>query len=578
MSKPMSEPPILGIDLGTTFSLVAVLQGDEPVVLPNALGEDLTPSAVSLLDDGSLVVGAAARARATTHPERTVLAFKRDMGTSRTVTLGARSFTAVELSALILRSLREDAERALGVAVEEAVVTVPAYFGDLQRQATKDAGAIAGLRVERIINEPTAAALAYGLHQRDRELRAVVLDLGGGTFDVTLVEIVEGVIEVQGTAGDVRLGGDDFDRAFAAHLRRRISSELGVELHPGEVTTARVVDAAERAKRRLTNADRTSIALPGVETRSGGRADVELECTRKEAEEVWAPLLDRLRAPITRALSDAGVRPNAIDEVLLVGGSTRMPCITQLAAQMFGRLPLRSLPPDEAVALGAAVQAALKQGAAAVEDLVVTDVAPFSMGIATASHFGAQRVTGLFSPVLERGTVIPASRERRFSTVADGQRQLRVEVFQGERSQCRDNTSLGSFTLDGLPARPAGEVEVDVRFTYDPNGILEVEATIVGTGQRQARVFERTEGRLTAEQVLAARKAMQRLKLHPRDALPNTTALARADALFAELVGADREVLAQAIAAFRVALESQEPARYEQARATLAEITAALRR
>jgi molecular chaperone HscC len=573
----MTASPIIGIDLGTTYSLVALLQDGVPTVLPNALGEQLTPSAVSLLEDGSIVVGAAARARATTHPSRTLLGFKRDMGTTRKLLLGDRELSAQELSALVLAALKRDAEVALGCTIEEAVITVPAYFGDLQRQATRDAGAIAGLRVERIINEPTAAALAYGLHERDRELRALVLDLGGGTFDVTVIEIIEGVIEVQGSAGDVQLGGDDFDHALAARFAREINAEHNVMIEQDPIAWARLVDAAESTKRRLSSAQSAQIALPDLCELRGTKISIELSCTQAQAEETWTKLIERLRLPITRALSDASLQPKDIDEVLLVGGSTRMPCVARLASQIFGRLPLRALPPDEAVAMGAAVQAALKQGSAAVEDIVVTDVAPFSMGIATSSEFGAERVTGLFTPILERGTVIPASRERRFFTIADNQRELRVEVFQGERSLCRDNTFLGQLEVGGLPRVKAGEAAIDVRFTYDQNGILEVETTVVGTSKKQSLVLERSPGRLSKSEVEAARKAMQRLKLHPRDALPNTTALARADALFVELIGEERAILGQHIAAFRGALEAQEEAAYRPLRERLVALTAALR-
>jgi molecular chaperone HscC len=574
----MKQPPIVGIDLGTTYSLVALLQDGVPTVLPNALGELLTPSAVSVLEDGSIVVGAAARARATTHPDRTLVGFKRDMGTNKVLDLGGRKLTAQDLSALVLRELKHDAETALGFAIVEAVVTVPAYFGDLQRQATRDAGAIAGLRVERIVNEPTAAALAYGLHQKGRELRAVVLDLGGGTFDVTVIEIVEGVIEVQGSAGDVRLGGDDFDEALAERFAALVKEEHGLTVPRRSVTWARLIEAAEVAKRRLSLAEETRVALPDLVMEHGERLSVELTCTRRQAEEAWAPLIERLRVPITRALTDASLRPADVDEVLLVGGSTRMPCVARLASNVFGRLPLRSLPPDEAVAMGAAVQAALKEGAAAVDDIVVTDVAPFSMGIATSTTFGDERVHGVFTPILERGTVIPSSRERRFFTMEDDQREIRIEVFQGERSLCRDNTMLGELRVTGIPRARAGESAVDVRFTYDQNGILEVEATVVSTKQKHTLVLERSAGRLTKKEVEAARKAMARLKLHPRDALPNTTALARADALYVELTGAERAALGRHIAAFRAALEAQDEELCREARESLNNVTAALRR
>ncbi|UQA59330.1 Hsp70 family protein [Polyangium aurulentum] len=569
---------IVGIDLGTTFSLVSTLRDGVPVVLPNALGELLTPSAVSITDDGTVLIGAPARARATTHPTRTALAFKRDMGTDKQIDLGLRKMSPQELSSLVLGTLKRDAEAALGCAVEEAVITVPAYFGDLQRQATKDAGAIAGLKVERIINEPTAAALAYGLHERNRELRAVVLDLGGGTFDVTVLEIIEGVIEIQSTAGDARLGGEDFDAALAEHVIARIKGEQRADLDRDPRARARIKEAAEGAKKRLSEAESTRVALVDLPLGGGRTTSFELWLTREQVDDVWAPVLERMRGPIQRALRDASLTPDRIDEVLLVGGSTRMPAVARLAAQMFGRLPLRKLPPDEAVAMGAAVQAALKTGDAAVEDMVVTDVAPFTMGISSSTQLGTQRVTGIYSPILERGTVIPASRVERFYTVGDDQQQILIEVYQGEHSLCRDNVKLGEYQLKGLPRGSAGEQGVDVRFTYDMNGILEVDMTIVSLGKTETLVIEKSPGRLSPAQIKAARDAMARLKFHPRDALPNATALARADALFVELSGPDREALGAALAVFRAALEGQDDREIETRRDRLNGLVESLRR
>ena len=569
---------IVGIDLGTTFSLVSTLREGKPVVLPNALGEFLTPSAVSFTDDGAVLVGAPARARATTHPLQTALAFKRDMGTEKVYDLGGRKMTPQELSAIVLTTLKRDAEAALGCSVDEAVVTVPAYFGDMQRKATQDAGAIAGLRVDRIINEPTAAALAYGLHERHRDLRAIVLDLGGGTFDVTVLEIIEGVIEIQSTAGDARLGGEDFDNVLVEWVIKRIKEEQKLEIGDDPRARARVKEAAEIAKKTLSTAEFARIVLADVPVGKSGRTNVELSITREQADDVFASVMDRLRSPILRALRDASVRPDKIDEVLLVGGSTRMPGVAKLAAQLLGRLPLRKLPPDEAVAMGAAVQAALKSGDEAVEDMVVTDVAPFSMGIASSTQVGNQHVAGIYSPILERGTVIPASRVQRYSTVESGQRMILIEVYQGEHSLCRDNQKLGSYKVENIPSSPGGEQSVDVRFTYDLNGILEVETTIVSTGKTSTLIIEKSPGRLSAAQIKAAREAMTKLKFHPRDALPNTTALARADALHVELQGPERAILGQAIAAFRGALEGQDRKEIDMYRDRLNTIVAQLQR
>jgi molecular chaperone HscC len=535
------------------------MQGGKPVILPNASGEILTPSAVGIDEEDRFLVGQAARVRASRYPQNTALSFKRDMGTDRVYHLGDRQMSPHELSALVLRALKADAEAVLGREVQEAVVTVPAYFGDRQRQATKDAGAIAGFKVERIINEPTAAALAYGLQNKDRECRVVVLDLGGGTFDVTVLEIIKGVIEIQSSAGDSRLGGEDFVSALAAQVEQRLQQELGVELTGQEVSRARILEACELAKRRLSMSPVVQVALPALEVDRKKTLDVAHEFTRQQAEEIWAPLLERIRAPVIRALRDAAVEPELVDEVLLVGGATRMPCVSKLAAQVFGRMPLQHLPPDEAVAMGAAVQAALKSSDAEVEDMVVTDVAPFTLGISMATELGRQRISGIFAPILERGTVIPASRVQSFATIEDSQREILVEVYQGEHSLCRDNTRLGEYTVRKLPPAPAGQQGIDVRFTYDLNGILEVEISLHNTERTEHLVIEQRPGKLSAEQIKRSRKEMEKLKFHPKDGLPNRIALDRAEALYVELTGPSRGELGEAIASFRAILEQQDP-------------------
>jgi molecular chaperone HscC len=566
---------IVGIDLGTTNSLVAVLRDGAPLIIPNALGDLLTPSAVSALDDDSLLVGAPALARATVAPMATALAFKRDMGTDRRYQLGRRTFSPPELSAMVLRSLKNDAEAFLGHPVREAVITVPAYFDELQRRATQDAATIAGLSAERIINEPTAAAMAYGLHHREREFRAVVLDLGGGTFDVTVLEVMEGVIEIQSSAGDTRLGGED----FVDELARLVAQRSG---HPDQLAAepqawARVRLACEHAKRQLSSQDEARVVLAGL--RLGNSAiDIDQTITQAQAEATWAGLIARMRAPILRALRDAQAGAGQMQEVLLVGGATRMPCVARLAADIFQRLPSRSLPPDEAVAMGAAVQAALKARDAAVDDVVVTDVAPFSMGIAVASEVARRHVAGLFSPIIERGTVIPVSRVESFHTLVDNQKEIEVEVFQGEHSLCRDNRKLGAFKVGNLPPRPAHQVSIEVRFTYDLNGLLEVEARVPDTGQVKTVVFEQTPGRLASRQIEEARKQMERLKFHPRDALPNVTALSRAEAVFVEVTGLARERVGAAMAEFRALLDRQDPALIDESRERLLLLLSELRR
>ncbi|MCH9684154.1 MAG: Hsp70 family protein [Deltaproteobacteria bacterium] len=549
----------IGIDLGTTNSLVAVIRDGHAEVLANVIGERQTPSVVSLDDDGAILVGAAARARALTHPERTFRNFKRDMGTDREFSHGAKSFRPEELSALVLRQLVRDAEAALGDTIAEAVVTVPAYFGELQRRATRDACEIAGLHVERLINEPTAAALAYGLQHRDRECRIAVLDLGGGTFDVSVLEIIEGVIEIQASAGDARLGGEDFVGLLVDALADRAVERWGADPRTLVHARARFWEACERAKCALSSQESVEIEVP----RPGPHRQTDpllLTLTQDEAHALWQPILQRMHPPIRRALRDADLGPEQIDEVVLVGGATRMPVVAQLAQSVFGRQPLRTISPDEAVAQGAAVQMALKTGDDQLDDMVATDVAPFSLGVSTVESHGRRRLDDVFSPILERGTVLPASRVERFVTAADGQTKLRVEVFQGEHSLCRDNNKLGEYSVEGIPAGAGGEQAIDVRFTYDLNGILEVDVTIVSTQETSTLIIERSPGRMSPEQVAQACETMRQLKFHPRESLPNTTALSRAESLFTELRGPARERLGMAMRAFRLSLEEQDPA------------------
>lgn len=569
----MGDRTVIGIDLGTTYSLVAAMEGSRAVIVPNALGESQTPSAVCVTADGHVLVGAPARARAVTDPESTFRNFKRDMGTERRFNAGGHSFRPEELSALVLGQLVRDAEEALGRTVDEAVVTVPAYFGELQRRATRDACEIAGVRVERIINEPTAAALAYGLDRRDRESRIAVLDLGGGTFDVSVLEIIEGVIEIQGSAGDARLGGEDFLGALADALADRVKNELGLDPRDEVHARARFGEACERAKHALSSTETTQIVFPGPDD-----TQHTLAVTRAEAQAVWRPIMQRLHPPIRRALRDAGVSVDQVDEIVLVGGATRMPIVRELAAKMFGKLPLTTISPDEAVAHGAAIQAALKNGDEALHDMVATDIAPFSLGVSTVETRGRRRLDDVFSPILERGTVLPTSRVERFVTAGDNQSHIRVEVYQGEHSLCRDNSKIGEYELDGIPPAEAGAESIDVRFSYDLNGLLEVDMTIVSTDVTKTLLVERAHGKMSPAQVEQARQALQRLKFHPRDALPNTTALSRAESLFTELRGNERDILGHAMRSFRLALEEQSPAAIDECRRELTTLIQRLRR
>lgn len=552
--------PLVGIDLGTTGSLVALVRDGAPEVLPNTLGERITPSAVTVYDAGAVLVGAAARARASTHPDATAVQFKRDMGTEASYTLAGRGFDPITLSALVLSDLRASAEAALGVPVRDAVITVPAYFGEAQRQATRQAGEVAGLRVHRIVNEPTAAALAYGLADLDREVRAVVLDLGGGTFDVTVLEVIAGVVEVQATAGDARLGGEDFSDALA---------DLVAGDHPlTPAARTRLREACDRAKRRLSDRAQVEVALDGLATTDGGAVDLRRVLSRPEAEQAWLPLLARMRDPIQRALRDARWQLGDIDEILLVGGATRMPAVRRLAERLFGRAPRTDLQPDETVALGAAVQAALLAEDAAVEDLVATDVAPFTLGTEVMTVVDGVEVGDRFCPMIERGTTIPVSRFGPFVTSRPGQDTLRINIYQGEHPVASRNTHLGVLEVDGLEAGPDTQAAVEIRFTYDLNGLLEVECTPVG-GEPRRILIDGTPGKLSPEELEAAREAMARLKVYPRELLPNATALARAEALYTLLLGGERQRLADALSAFEVALATQDEDRIAAARRRL---------
>ena len=546
----------IGIDLGTTHSLASVLMAGQAIIIPNLLGERLTPSAVSVDGEGRTVVGAPAKARELTHPRETVCNFKRDMGTERTWSVAGKSMRPESLSALVLADLRQSVEEHLGQRVLEAVVTVPAYFGEDQRRATQAACEIAGLHVERIINEPTAAALAYGFGNPDSEAKLVVLDLGGGTFDVSVLEVTEGIIEILASAGDARLGGEDFVELMMEHCGRRILETEGIDLNATADLAAKLRVACERAKRALSSAEQASVVVAGV----GPTAKTfTLEVTREQVHGWWAPLVSRMQAPIRQALKDAGWMCSAVDQVLLVGGATRMPLVDELVSSVFNKEGTRTLSPDEAVAMGAAVQAALKADDAQVEDLVVTDIAPFSLGVEHASEYGRHRVNGMFSAIVERGTVLPASRSHIFTTMDDNQRVVRFRVYQGEHALCENNTKIGEYEIKGVPPGPAGKEQIEVRFSYDLNGLLEVETTVLSTGKKHVLVLDRSGRGMSKAEVARAQTLLQSLKFHPREALPNVAALERAEALFTTLTRDDRALLGEVIGSFKSCLETQDP-------------------
>ena len=553
---------IVGIDLGTTNSLVAVWREDSPQLVPNALGSVITPSVVGLDDQGQVLVGQAARERLQTHPQLTAALFKRHMGSAREISLGARRFRPEELSALVLRSLKEDVERAFGEAVTEAVISVPAYFSDAQRKATRIAGELAGLKVEKLVNEPTAAALAYGVHQKDRETSFLVFDLGGGTFDVSILELFEGVMEVRASAGDNFLGGEDFDAALVQHF---LSSQRQDKAFPD-------VDSPGLRNRLRREAERVRQALGQEATATfslaHGGQQWEQVISQEELQKICAPLLERLRGPIERALRDARIRVADLDEILLVGGTTRMPLIRKLAAGLFGRFPAMQINPDEVVALGAAVQAALKQRAAALEEVVLTDVCPYSLGIETTAQFGRMYEAGHYLPIIERNCVVPISRVKTIQTLHDNQTQVLLKIFQGESRMVKDNIALGELSIP-VPPRPAGEVELDVRFTYDNNGILEAEVKIPATDEVHSLVIEKSPGVLSPEEVRRRLAELAQLKVHPREQLVNTVLLARLERLYQEHLGEVREMLAHMAGNFQQVLGTQDTGRIADLRAAI---------
>src|SRR5271166_589633 len=545
---------IIGIDLGTTNSLVAVWRHGAIELIPNALSSVLTPSAVSLDHDDRIMVGLAARERLASHPDRSVAAFKRAMGTQYAFRLGKQTFRAEELSSLVLRALKEDAERHLGEAVTDAIITVPAYFSDAQRKATRAAGQLAGLNVLRLLNEPTAAALAYGLHKGQSEQRILVLDLGGGTFDVSILEMFEGVMEVRATAGDNLLGGEDFVSAIMDGFIGAVCWTAGIPPRRHEQPVhAALRRAAEVAKRALTDSESHEMVL----THEG--QEWRWTVTRDSFEQLSQPLLARLRGPVECALRDAKLMPAQIDHLVLAGGATRMPLFRRLVARLFQRLPFAAVNPDEVVARGAAVQAGLVARDAALNDRVMTDVAPFTMGIEVANARDGQVVaTGLYLPVIERNTVVPASRSVWVHTLRNGQRQLDVRVFQGEARQVADNIPLGQLRLS-VPPAPAGQQSVEIRFTYDTSGLLEVDTRVDATGATRHLVIENQPGVLSAEEIQQRLAAMAHLKVHPRDQAENQAVLSRAERLFTERLGDERALVAARLDQFRVLLEHQDP-------------------
>ena len=560
---------IVGIDLGTTNSLIGAYRDTGPVLFANSLGSLLTPSAISVDDQGGVLVGQAARDRLVTHPDRSVAAFKRWMGSSRETQLGGKKFRPEELSALVLRSLIMDAQAALGAKVTEAVISVPAYFSDAQRKATRTAGQLAGIKVERLINEPTAAALAYGLQARPDGGKFLVFDLGGGTFDVSIIEMFEGVVEVHASAGDNFLGGEDFLDALLAACVKDLELDRAA-LTPGEMAQLR--QRLERAKRELSSnkPSRTEFAVGG-KTMSwtideGGFATLA------------EPLIQRMRAPLERAMRDARLDPGALDEIVMVGGASRMPIAARLVAGMFGRLPLRHVNMDEAIGLGAAVAAGMKARDARLDEVILTDVCPYTLGteVAKRNPDGTPRF-GFYHPIIQRNSAVPISREDTFWPTVDDQTKMSVDVYQGEHPMVAKNIKLGEIVVPLPAGKNRHEKGVTVRFTYDINGILQVNVQVDATGEQRELILEQNPGLLSPEEIEARLAALAEIKVHPREKQENLALIARAERLYEEHLHA-RDTLQTYIVTFRAVLDSQDERTVARSRRDLTEALDALER
>ena len=514
---------IIGIDLGTTNSCVAVMEGGEPVVIPNAEGARTTPSVVAFTKNGERLVGQVAKRQAVTNPDRTIISIKRDMGTDRRINIDGKDYTPQDISAMILMKLKADAEAYLGETVTQAVITVPAYFSDSQRQATKDAGRIAGLEVLRIINEPTAAALAYGLDKDDSH-KILVYDLGGGTFDVSLLEIGDGVFEVLATNGNTRLGGDDFDQRIIDYLAAEFKKENNIDLKADRMALQRLKEAAEKAKIELSGVMSTNINLPFITADATGPKHLDITLTRAKFDELTRDLVDATVAPMQNALRDAGLTANEVDRVILVGGSTRIPAVQEAVRKMVGKEPYRNINPDECVAIGAAIQGGVLGGE--VKDVLLLDVTPLSLGIETMG--------GVFTRLIDRNTTIPCTKSQIFSTAADGQTSVEVHVLQGEREMAAGNKTLGRFQLTGIAPAPRGVPQIEVTVNIDRNGIVNVSAKDLGTGNEQ-KVTITSSTNLTEDEINQRVKEAEQYAAEDKKRKEEVETLNHADSMIFEV-------------------------------------------
>lgn len=553
---------IVGIDLGTTNSLIAYYSEEGPKIIPNRLGKNLTPSVVSVDEEGNVYVGETARERMGLYPDSVAQTFKRSMGTERDYVLSGKHFKPEELSSLVLRALKEDAEAFLGEEVTEAVISVPAYFDDKRRKATKRAGELAGLKVERMISEPTAAAVAYGLYDKTQDTRFLVFDLGGGTFDVSILELYHNILEVRAVAGDNYLGGEDFTEVMAKLFLQKQKIQLQ---SLSEKEQVRLYRQAEKAKREISDKDQVTMSF------LQGEKQIEAQITYKEYEEACEELLQKIREPVKKSLADAGLKLNDIDEVLLIGGATRLSLVRDFLIRLFRKFPDTKMNPDETVALGAAVQAAMKERREEVKEVILTDVCSFTLGTEVSVEYEEGLFeTGRFCPIIERNTVIPASHTERLYTAHDNQKKVRVRVLQGESRFARNNLYLGELEID-VPKGPKGQESVDVTYTYDINSLLEVEVTVVSTGLKQKMIIKGEENQMTDEEIKKRMEELAYLKIQPRDYEENRLVLTRAERMYEEALGDRRKKLDHYITAFETALKKGDHDEIADARKALNE-------